>query len=86
MLARSMFELMAEVFEEDHAELSDAYIDQVLSQENFWAVAAFADDMIIGGLTAHVLPMTRSETRELFIYDLAVRAAQISSVKGSAGD
>ena len=27
-----------------------------------------------GGLTAHTLPMTRSESREIFIYDVAVRA------------
>ena len=29
---------------------------------------------IIGGLTAHTLPMTRDESAEIFIYDLAVRA------------
>ena len=27
----------------------------------------------VGALTAHLLPMTRAETAELFIYDLAVR-------------
>jgi aminoglycoside 3-N-acetyltransferase I len=31
-------------------------------------------EQIVGGLTAHTLPMTRSESREIFIYDIAVRA------------
>ena len=31
-------------------------------------------DEIVGGITAHVLPMTRSELSALFIYDVAVRA------------
>lgn len=35
-----------------------------------------ADGRPIGGLTAHELPMTRAETAELLIYDLAVQADQ----------
>ena len=37
-------------------------------------MAAFADDLLVGGLSAHVVPMTTSESSELFIYDIAVRA------------
>jgi aminoglycoside 3-N-acetyltransferase I len=74
--ARTLFMVMAEVFEEEHSALRDAYIDQLLVQRAFWAVAAFSGDDVIGGLTAHILPMTRTETSELFIYDLAVRAGQ----------
>lgn len=33
-------------------------------------------DEIVGGVTAHTLPMTRTESAELFIYDLAVPADQ----------
>lgn len=66
--------MMGEVFEEQHAPLGDAYVESLLAREDFWALAAYAGDDVVGGLTAHVLPMTRSETRELFIYDLAVRA------------
>jgi aminoglycoside 3-N-acetyltransferase I len=73
-LARTLFTVMAEVFEEEHAALSDVYIDQVLAQRTFWAVAACDGATVVGGLTAHILPMTRNETSELFIYDLAVRA------------
>jgi aminoglycoside 3-N-acetyltransferase I len=74
--ARALFTLMAEVFEEERTPLSDAYIDRLLNRDDFWAMAAFDDDTVIGGLTAHVMPMTRIETSELFIYDLAVRADQ----------
>lgn len=72
--AKRLFELMAEVFSEEFAPLSGQYLDHLLSRRDFWVVAAFADGEVIGGITAHVLPMTRSESSELFIYDIAVRA------------
>ena len=72
-LARVLFALMADVFEETCEVLSDRYLDQLLAREDFWALAAFDGDQIIGGITAHRLPMTRTETAEMFIYDLAVR-------------
>jgi aminoglycoside 3-N-acetyltransferase I len=73
-LARALFTLMAQVFEEERAPLSDAYLRALLQHQDFWVLAAFADDALAGGLTAHVLPMSRSESRELFLYDIAVRA------------
>jgi aminoglycoside 3-N-acetyltransferase I len=78
-LARALFSLMAEVFEEECEVLSDAYIDRLLAREDFWAIAAFdgdrddLGDRIVGGITAHTLPMTRTEISEVFIYDVAVR-------------
>ncbi|MEM9162039.1 MAG: GNAT family N-acetyltransferase [Cyanobacteria bacterium P01_F01_bin.4] len=75
-LARALFAMMAEVFEEDYACLSDVYLDQLLSQKDFWAIAASVDDDIIGGITAYTLPMTRTASSEIFIYDIAVRADQ----------
>ena len=65
---------MAEVFEEHHERLSDRYIDQLLGTEAFWAIAALSGDEVVGGLTAHSLPMTRTASTEVFIYDVAVRA------------
>jgi aminoglycoside 3-N-acetyltransferase I len=65
---------MADVFEEACEPLSDRYLDALLSGENFWVLAALLGDEIVGGLTAHALPMTRTESTELFIYDVAVRA------------
>ncbi len=72
-LARTLFALMAEVFDEPCEVLGDRYLDRLLARQDFWAFAAFDGDQIIGGVTAHSLPMTRSETAEVFIYDLAVR-------------
>lgn len=72
-LARRAFAVMAEAFEEPNAELGDAYLERLLKQEGFWALVALDGEEVVGGITAHALPMTRSETTELFIYDLAVR-------------
>src|ERR1022692_4784200 len=71
-LARALFSLMAGVFEEECAALSDGYLDRLLARKEFWAIAAFEGERIVGGITAHTLPMTRAETSELFIYDIAV--------------
>ena len=73
--AKALFTLMAEVFEEDSEELSESYIDRLLGREDFWAIAAFVDDDLVGGITAHTLPMTRTQSSEIFIYDIAVRSA-----------
>jgi len=72
-LARALFSLMAQVFEEACRPLSDGYLDRLLAREEFWALAALEGEQIVGGVTAHVLPMTSTETSELFIYDVAVR-------------
>ncbi len=74
VLAREMFATMATVFEEDTHVLHDEYVQQLLRREDFWAVVAREGDLVLGGITAHALPMTRSQSTELFIYDLAVRA------------
>lgn len=72
-LSRRLFAMMAEVFETPTAALTDAYLDTLLARPEFWAMAALSGDEVVGGVTAHVLPMTRAETSELFIYDVAVR-------------
>jgi aminoglycoside 3-N-acetyltransferase I len=72
-LARSLFTLMAEVFEEERASHNDAYLDGLLNRPDFWVIAALHGNEIVGGITAHTLPMTRDESSELFIYDLAVK-------------
>lgn len=68
-----LFEMMARVFEEDFEPLTEDYLGHLLDREDFWALAAFIGPDIVAGLTAHALPMTRSRSSELFIYDLAVR-------------
>lgn len=70
--AHALFAVMAAAFEEERPSLSDAYVDRLLARGDLWILAARVGDEVVGGLTAHVLPMTRSESTELFIYDLAV--------------
>lgn len=67
-----LFELMAEVFEEPAAVLDRDYVAAMLANPSFWAYAVLMDDDVLGGLTAHVVPMTRSMDNELMIYDFAV--------------
>jgi aminoglycoside 3-N-acetyltransferase I len=72
--AKVLFTLMTKVFDEGSEELSDGYVDRLLGREDFWAIAAFVDNDIVGGITAHTLPMTRAQYSEIFIYDIAVRS------------
>lgn len=72
-LARALFSMMAEVFETPGEPLGEPYLARLLARPDFWAFAAMEAGAPIGGLTAHELLMTRSESRELFVYDLAVR-------------
>lgn len=73
-LAARTFMVMAEVFDERGARLSDQYVEGLLRRSDFFAIVALSDQHVVGGLTAHALPMTRSESAELFIHDLAVIA------------
>jgi aminoglycoside 3-N-acetyltransferase I len=73
VVAADTFTMMAEVFGEINEQLADDYLQNLLGRENFWALAAFDGTEIVGGLTAHTLPMTRTASSELFIYDLAIR-------------
>jgi aminoglycoside 3-N-acetyltransferase I len=79
-VALDMFRMMAAVFAEDDEDALDADplreedVSALLRREEFWAVVATENDEVVAGLTAHALPMTRSRSTELFIYDLAVRA------------
>ncbi len=68
-----LFALMAAVFEAPYQPLSVSYVERLLDRRDFWVLVATRDGELLGGLTAHTLPMTRSESSELFIYDLAVR-------------
>ena len=66
---------MAEVFEEPRGTLGERYVERLLNRADFWALAALENDEVVGGLTAHALPMTTSESSELLIYDVAVGSA-----------
>lgn len=71
--AAAMVSTMTAVFEETSETLPADYLSNLLRSGSFWAIAAFDGTDVVGGLTAHTLPMTRSPSSEIFIYDLAVR-------------
>jgi aminoglycoside 3-N-acetyltransferase I len=71
-LARSLFSIMASVFGESPRSVSAEYAASLLNRDDFWVIAALVDGEPIAGLTAFVLPLTRAECAELFIYDIAV--------------
>ncbi len=78
-LAHRTFQVMSTVFAEDdaledgQAPLGVADVAELLVRPDFWVIAAIEHDTVLGGVTAHTLPMTRCKSKELFIYDLAVR-------------
>lgn len=71
-LGLAMFFAMARAFGETFCSPSSDYVARLLSRSDFWAIAGLVDGKPIGGLTAFSLPLTRTETTELFIYDIAV--------------
>lgn len=72
--AAAVSHAMACVFEES-GRVSAAHLEACLKNEAFWLFGAFAGTQAVGGLTAHVIPMTREPGSELFIYDIAVAHA-----------
>jgi aminoglycoside 3-N-acetyltransferase I len=73
--ARTLFALMAGVFQMEAERLSDSYLTGMLARDDFWALAASVDGQTVGGLTAHTLPLTHAEMSEVLIYDIAVMPA-----------
>src|SRR5579884_3172061 len=54
----------------------DRYLEALLASPDFIAVAAVDCEEVVGGLTGYVLRKFERERREIYIYDLAVAAAQ----------
>jgi aminoglycoside 3-N-acetyltransferase I len=73
-VAKHVFVMMAHEFGEPTEELSDAQVKALLSDGRFWVMAAVVGDEVVGGTTAHTIPMTHRAGSGLFVYDLAVRA------------
>jgi aminoglycoside 3-N-acetyltransferase I len=62
------------VFEEDESAIGgESYLEKLLGNRNFIAMAAFSENEVVGGLTAHELPLYYSDTSEIFVYDVAVK-------------
>jgi aminoglycoside 3-N-acetyltransferase I len=73
-VAASLFVLLAEALGESDDALEPPGVAAWLARPDCWAVAAFDGAEVVGGLSAHALPMTRSGRIEFFLYDLAVAA------------
>ena len=68
-----LIQLFHEVFKSSWtASAKPSYLHGMLEQTTFIAIAALCKNEVIGGLTAHELPMYYKESSEIFIYDLAV--------------
>lgn len=50
-----------------------AYIDSLLAGDNFIALVAVREAMVVGALVAYELKKFERERSEIYIYDLAVR-------------
>ncbi len=70
--AATLYARLAEWLDTPGPALAAVEVQALLSRPDLWSVAAFDEATLVGGLTAHVLPMTRAAGVELFIYDLAV--------------
>jgi aminoglycoside 3-N-acetyltransferase I len=54
---------------------SDAYLQQLLSNNYFIALVALKNGSVVGGITAYELQKFEQARSEIYIYDLAVAAA-----------
>ena len=48
------------------------YLAQLLGNDNFLALVAISEGVVVGGLAAYVLPKFEQQRSEMYIYDLAV--------------
>lgn len=75
---RAANRLFAQVFEDPESYLlappDDDYLTQLLANPDFIMLAAFRADDMVGALAAYGLPKFEQARREVYIYDLAVRA------------
>ncbi|MEQ9561613.1 MAG: GNAT family N-acetyltransferase [Woeseiaceae bacterium] len=76
---RAMLAMFGEAFDEIETytamQPDDAYLENLLANNHFIALAAVRDDVVVGGLAAYELPKFEQARSEIYIYDLAVAAA-----------
>jgi aminoglycoside 3-N-acetyltransferase I len=76
---RAMLDMFGVAFDDRQSycekQPDDAYLQDLLANPNFIAVAAFSGPEVVGGLAGYVLPKFEQARSEFYIYDLAVAAA-----------
>lgn len=71
-----LIELYSIVFEtEDFTLPNRQYIKSLLDKDNIIFYAALLDNIVIGGLTAYILPSVYYPSSQVYIYDLAVKVS-----------
>ncbi|UII81582.1 GNAT family N-acetyltransferase [Flagellimonas sp. CMM7] len=70
-----LVELFNEVFDEYHTIASKNHLVNLLQKSEFYVIVAIKNDIVIGGLTAYELQKYYSDKSELYLYDIAVKAA-----------
>jgi aminoglycoside 3-N-acetyltransferase I len=75
-LMEAMLTTFGEAFDEVQtycgAPPSTAYLERLLGNHHFIALAALKDDEVLGGIAAYELQKFERERSEIYIYDLAV--------------
>ncbi len=75
-LFRALLSMFGHVFEQidvyTHAQPDATYLTKLLSGDQFIALAAIEDGVVIGGLAAYNLPKFEQARSEIYVYDLAV--------------
>ncbi|MEP7321774.1 MAG: GNAT family N-acetyltransferase [Saprospiraceae bacterium] len=72
-LFRNLLILFNEIFESDNETIpGDLYLKSLLSNPNFLVFVLMIEGIVVGGVTAYVLPKYYSEASELYLYDVAI--------------
>lgn len=67
--------LLREVYEMENAETAiGSYLEDLLANPGFIVFVAMQNQEVVGGLTAHVLPMVYACRSEVYLYDIGVKA------------
>ncbi len=73
---KEMLVVFAEVFDDFSSYqskiASDAYLESLLHDDTFIAVAAMVEDRVVGALAGYVLKKFEQERSEIYVYDLGV--------------
>lgn len=70
---QGLLKVFREVFDWEESEFSDSsYLANLLENPQFLLLVAKAEDKIVGGLTAYLLPGYQTKKSSIFIYDLGV--------------
>jgi aminoglycoside 3-N-acetyltransferase I len=70
-----LLQLYVDVFGDRSMPKEIDYLASILQQENTLFVAAYLNNEIVGGITAHILPSIYGNFNELYIYDMAISQA-----------